>query len=166
MIEALIESLSQPMASVNQATGRIALYQFLIGCVVILNLPVAYGLLKKGFPVSSIYVAACILMAGVDLIRLIFLKRVDGFSYWAFVRQVFFPVCLVTLPCFIICKLFSLNHHTLVSCGLDVITKASITLFLIWELGFSSQERKKTISLLKNYGGTYWYAFRKLACRN
>ena len=162
MIETLIESLSQPMASVNQATGKIALYQFLIGSVIILNLPISYLLLKGNCPVESVYVAACILMGGVDLIRLSFLKRVDGFSYWVFVKRVFLPICLVTLFSFMICKSFLLTHHTLFSLGADLLTKMSIVCLLIWILGLTGAERKKAISLLQKHGRDYWYAFRKL----
>ena len=166
MIESLIESLSQPMASVNQATGKIALYQFLIGSVVILNLPVAYWILVRGYPVAGVYVAACILMAGVDLIRLIFLKQVAGFSYWLFIKRVFMPICWVTLLSFIICKSFSLLRNTLFSLGLDVLSKMGITLLLIWMIGLTRQERRETIFLLKNYLREYWYAIRELAFGN
>lgn len=163
MIETLIESLSQPMASVNQATGKIALYQALIGSVVILNLPIAYLLLKWHFPVTYVYIVGCILMAMVVFIRLVFLNRVEGFSYQNFIMQVFLPVLGVTIPCFIISHYVHCVHHTLFSLGIDLVLKAFLTLALIGLVGLSRAERQKAFSLVKNHIQELKYAFRKFA---
>ena len=165
MIEALIEALSQPMASVNQATGKIALYQALIGAVVILNLPVAYLLLKMQFDVSYIYVAACVLMGGVDIIRLLFLKRVPGFSLRAFALRVFLPVVYVTVPAFLISKYITFSHHSLGSFLLDAAFKAVVIILLIVTLGLTRDERSKSVLLFQKYGKEYIYDIRQLALK-
>lgn len=151
MIESLIESLSQPMASVNQATGKIALYQTFIGIVVILNLPVAYILLKMQVDVAYIYVAGCILMGVVDIIRLIFLKRVPGFSFRMFCKQVLLPIVYVTLPAFLISKFVVLTHHSLLSLTGDVIIKAVVVCALVWLFGVTRNERQTITAFVKKY---------------
>lgn len=165
MLEALIESISQPMASVNQATGKIALYQGLIGTVVMLNLPVTYWILKWNYPVTYIYIAGCIFMGGVDLIRLIFLQRVQEFSYKTFMKQVLWPILCVTVPSFVISKMLLISHQTIPSLGVDLAIKAGISVLLVWLLGLNYSERHKAIALLKNYGKEYINAFKKFANR-
>ena len=50
ILEALFESLSHPLESLSQATGKIKRYQLITKSVEILNLPLCYIFLLNGFP--------------------------------------------------------------------------------------------------------------------
>ncbi len=50
LLDVLFDSISGPMMTSAQATGRIRLYQLLVGTILLLNIPVSYLFLKSGFP--------------------------------------------------------------------------------------------------------------------
>ena len=52
----LIEALSAPLWMFVQATGRIRNYQILMGILIFLNFPLAYLVLKYGFPVYYVWI--------------------------------------------------------------------------------------------------------------
>lgn len=71
----LIDSLSPPLMTAAQATGRIKLYQFMVGGVLLINVPASYLVLKNGGePYTVFYVAI-----GLSLIALLF--RIYLISY-------------------------------------------------------------------------------------
>jgi len=88
------------MASLNQATGKIALYQFLIGITVMLNLPFTYIVLKLGYPPFFVYVGGIIFVSIISLIRLIFLKQINSFSIKKFIKNLIVPLIVLSCVCF------------------------------------------------------------------
>ena len=143
LIEILIESISYPMATVNQATGKIASYQTIIGIVVLLNLPISYFLLKINMPVSSVYIVGCIIMFILAIIRLFFLKRVQCFSLVAFVKQVLLPIIFITTILFLLNYFINLNNNTFPTMCLDVLTKFLLCILIIFV--FSTRKEKAYI---------------------
>jgi len=54
----LIDSLSPPMMTAAQATGRIRLYQFVVGSILLVNIPISYVILEMGgAPYTVFYIA-------------------------------------------------------------------------------------------------------------
>lgn len=54
----IIDAIAAPLMTTIHATGRIALYQFLVGTTTILNIPITYILLKLGYsPYCAFYVS-------------------------------------------------------------------------------------------------------------
>jgi O-antigen/teichoic acid export membrane protein len=61
IINILIDSISGPLMTAAQASGKIKLYQSAVGGLLILNLPVSFLFLKIGFsPEITVYVNICI----------------------------------------------------------------------------------------------------------
>lgn len=58
LIDSLIDSVSLPFMSSVQATGKIALYQVVVGGLLIFNLPVSYIFLRIGFPPETTMIVA------------------------------------------------------------------------------------------------------------
>jgi O-antigen/teichoic acid export membrane protein len=94
LIDALIDSVSYPIMTAAQATGRIKLYQLAVGGMLLLNLPVSWVLLLFGAPAYSVMIAAVCLTLAVFIVRLVILKRLVAFSPMRFIKEVFIPVCL------------------------------------------------------------------------
>src|SRR5690606_32288441 len=58
IINVLIDCISGPLMTAAQASGKIKLYQSIVGGLLILNLPVSYLFLKLGFqPQITIYIS-------------------------------------------------------------------------------------------------------------
>ena len=61
LLTALIDSLSLPIMTLMQATGKVKVYQLVTGGLILLNLPISWVLLRMGFPaICTLYVALCI----------------------------------------------------------------------------------------------------------
>lgn len=97
LVFALSESLSSPLITAQLATGNIRNYQMIVGGLQLLNLPVAYVLLKYGAPAQST-VAVSIVISQICLVaRLILLRKMIGLSMREFFAQVYLRVAVVAL---------------------------------------------------------------------
>ena len=97
LLQLLIDSFSYPLMAVAQATGKIALYQSVVGGLMILPFPLSFYLFAKGFPEYTIYIVN-ILIASVCLFaRLVILKAIVGFDTIKFLNQVIVKALPITL---------------------------------------------------------------------
>ena len=105
-----IDAMANPLMTTAHATGRIALYQSVIGTVIIMNIPISYVLLKLGYsPVSVFVVSLCISFICL-FIRLWIVKRLVEFPIRKYLSGVFCPVLIVTV----------------VSCSIPILLKTCI----------------------------------------
>ena len=85
-----------------QATGKISLYQFILGGLILLNLPIIYVLLYWGASVeSSFYVL--IFISAISLIaRLIFIYKYTGYNLKLYFNEVVVPIVfsILIIYCF------------------------------------------------------------------
>jgi O-antigen/teichoic acid export membrane protein len=144
LIDALIDSVSYPLISAAQATGKIKLYQSVVGGILLLNLPISWFFLLMGAPVYSVMIIAICLTFTACIVRLLILKRLIGFSLVHFFREVLFPVAIVSL----LSAIVPFIVYTILETGLVrllIITGIS-TLSIcgcVYMLGLSGQDREK-----------------------
>lgn len=96
LLNILIDSLSRPLMTAAQATGRIKLYQAVVGGLLLLHLPIAYVALKSGFGAESVFVVAVILTSLAGVARIVMLKRILDFSFKKFLRTSLLRALLVS----------------------------------------------------------------------
>ena len=89
------EALSTPFMYVNQATGKIKVYQLVVGGIQMLNLPLAYMLLKIGLNSNWVFIQSIILSQLGLFSRLIILSKNVGLSISKFLSQVYLKVIIV-----------------------------------------------------------------------
>lgn len=106
LVMGLIESVSSPLITVMQATGKIRNNQLVVGGLRIINLPVAYLVLKLGSPayyvllVSITFSILCLIARVIMLNRLIaFNKR--GFIVNVILRDIVVVILSLSLPLFL-----------------------------------------------------------------
>lgn len=97
LICALCDSISQPLIAAMFATGEVRNYQIVVGGIQILNLPVAYLLMKLDFPPQSTLVAALALAICCLLARLVMLRGMIGLSIRSFFVKVIVKALSVTI---------------------------------------------------------------------
>lgn len=149
LLESLIESISFPMASLNQATGKIALYQFLIGITVMLNLPFTYIVLKLGYPPFFVYVGGIIFVSIISLIRLIFLKQINSFSIKKLIKHLIIPLIILSCVCFFLCTFISFSNTTFLCTFVEIFIKVIIVLICIFFIGFNKEDKHNIIQKIK-----------------
>jgi len=101
IIAALIDSLSYPLMTAAQATGKIKKYQAVVGGMMLLNLPISYLFLKLGFlPQITMYISIVISIICLFL-RLVLLRSMIGLKVKLFFKSVLFKVFSVSLISYI-----------------------------------------------------------------
>jgi hypothetical protein len=133
-----------------QASGKIKLYQSVIGGLLILNLPISYLFLKFGFqPQVTIFVSIGISVLAL-ILRLLILRNLVKLKFENFFYQVILKIIIVGIFATIIPLLFSIfmdiSIHRFV-----IVTLTSIvsSLSVIFFLGLSNDERIYFINGLK-----------------
>ncbi|MGQ1911616.1 lipopolysaccharide biosynthesis protein [Marinifilum sp. RC60d5] len=102
IITSLIDSLSYPLMTAAQATGKIKLYQVTVGGMMLANIPVSYFFLKMNYPPQSVLYIAIVNSFVCLFIRLLLLRQMVGLSIIKFIRSIIFIIILVSLIAYII----------------------------------------------------------------
>lgn len=155
IIDALIGCVSYPLMVASQATGKIRLYQFVVGSILLLNLPCTYTLLKLGFsPEYSMYVSIFLSIIALGA-RLIMLRSLIELDIKQYIKDVVIKSLVVGGVAFVIPFLsisyihssailpFLLNSALCIVCsvlsiyylGFDAVEKAYIKGRVLFVLG-------------------------------
>jgi hypothetical protein len=151
LIDALIESVSFPVMSVAQATGKIKLYQSVIGGILLLNLPIAWVVLLLGAPVYSVLIVAIFLTFITFIVRLLIVNHLIHFSLKRFFQKVIAPICIASLLSMILplifCYVFDYGFFRLIlTVFLSVL---SVCLFMYF-IGLNNDERSFVNHIILN----------------
>lgn len=151
LIEATFEAMSSPFACANQATGKIALYQFLIGLFGLLNLPFSLLAIKLGAMPEYVYYISIMCQLAIILIRMIFLNRVESHSLRRSLVLVLFP-CLVLGACsFSLCYILHVAHSSFIHFCLEIFYEVVIIALFAFVLGLNKKEKSFVIQYLKTF---------------
>ena len=147
----LSETISTPLITAKLATGRVRNYQFVVGGVQLLSLPLAYVVLKAGAPVESIYISYIVTSIGCLISRIWMLRGdIPMFSVRKFAKDVILNVWIVAA----LSTVFPYIIHTLVNEGwLHFLLTGSASvlscLSIMFYIGLRKSEREKVIAIIK-----------------
>lgn len=151
IINSLIDSISKPLMTAVQATGHIRLYQTVIGGVLLLNLPISYYFLLKGYEPYSVVVVSIALTITALIFRLFLVHGLISLKATLFAKNVLLRIFYI-----LICITpISLAAQYIAEDGFyKIIFKLAILVFLtiiiIWLVGVTSQEKKIISNFIKN----------------
>lgn len=106
LVVILITSISGPLKIAVQATGKIAVYQAVIGTLLFMTLPISYYFLKLGYPPEvTLYITIVIEILAL-IFRFFFLKKIINFPVARFIkdvviRNIIIVLLSVSLPLFL-----------------------------------------------------------------
>ena len=106
LADAVVDSISYPLMTLAQATGRIRLYQGVVGGILLLNLPVSYAALRMGFPPYSVMTVMIALSFVAFVVRLFIVAGLSGLSVRQFVLRTVLPCLGVTFCSAVVPVLF------------------------------------------------------------
>lgn len=157
LIFTLIESISQPLITAQNATGVVRNYQLVVGGIQFLNVPFSYVALKLGATPESVVIIAIVLAFCCLSARLIMIKgfvpiEIADFCKNVLLRLLLVSFCSSILPVFVV--LFVRNDVVAFfsSCILSVVT----SVLSIYFLGCNENERvklKQFVLKIKNRRG-------------
>lgn len=147
LIYGLVTVLSKTLTTEILATGRIQANAFIIGGLRLLILPFCYFVLWMGYEAYMVYFVMIVIDSISIFTRLYILKDVTGVRIMGYIKNVLYPVSIVSILtsalCYIIWRLIS---GTLLYDALFVLTSLVVCIITIASIGLSSNERKMVLS--------------------
>ncbi len=145
ILNSLVDSFSGPLMAVAQATGRVRLYQSVVGGILLINLPASYLALVKG---ADAYFVVCISIAISMLAlaaRLVILRSLVSLSASDFLRQVVLPASLVSvvvvLPLIVIKGYLGPVLNGTGGLLMSLVLVAFYAVLAVWFIGLTEYER-------------------------
>ncbi|MFZ5940861.1 MAG: hypothetical protein ACOYXB_09820 [Bacteroidota bacterium] len=90
LIMSLFQQITWGLMVAVQSVGRIKLYQFVVGSLLILNLPLSVAALKMGFPAYSVLIVSILLELTAGGARVFFARRLTGLDPRVFLGNIVF----------------------------------------------------------------------------
>ena len=149
----LLDSVANPLMIASAATGRVKIYQIVIGSIMLMILPVAYVFLRLGFDPDVVFIVHLCFCVIAFITRMFLVRSMISLSLKDYCSEVGLR-CLVVgvvslLPFIIKQYLFNYDLNSFVAILIYIIfTAACILLF-----GITSEERTFVASKIKQWIG-------------
>jgi O-antigen/teichoic acid export membrane protein len=158
LINALIDTVSGPLMAAMAATGKIRVYQLVIGGLSILILPVSYLFFKFGYQPESTFIVSISIAVVTFVFRLLFTKKqILEFSIRQFIQEVLvrnIPVVMLSL--IIPLMLLSNMHPGLTRLSLVILTSSVISIITFYYIGLKNNEKLFVKNALMSVGNNMY----------
>ena len=155
IIVALIDSLSNPLMTLVQATGRVKVYQLVVSTLLVMNLPISWVFLKLGFSADCTMYTAI----GISLVllyaRIIILKKIVDFPANTYCKVVLSRVIITTFLCFLVSLptrrfIFDQTSGGFVFLALCIALSVALDVIIIFYFGLNKSERTTILQFVKS----------------
>lgn len=151
---ALIYTTANPCVIANQATGKVKIYQAVVGGILLTILPISYLILKLGAPAYSVFIVHFCIESIAQFFRMFMLRRLINLRIWEYMKNIYIPITATLivaaiLPIFVH-KQLEEGWIRFLMVTLTCVFSVSLSAFFI---GFTKNEREfffdKGLRLLK-----------------
>ena len=152
IIISIIDALAAPIMTAAHATGKIKLYQFVVGMITILNIPISYCVLKYvSTNAVTVYTVSLALAVIAFIVRLWIVKRLVNFSIRLYLRTIVIRILVlsalsVPLPL----GLHLILENGFISCVTVIVVSVISSGIFIYTLGMNSTERAVAVKAVRN----------------
>lgn len=150
ILENLFDTLAGPMITSLMATGRIKWYQITVGTILLLNIPIAYFLLKAGFHIATPLIISIAFMLLGNASRIIFCRKMLGLSLRTYLRIVVLPITIISflsiIPAAVINNTIEQGFLRLVT---NIAVGITIVTTLVYSIGLTGTERRFIIDAIR-----------------
>lgn len=144
----LSDSISNPLITMQLATGNIRKYQIVVGGILLLNIPISALLLSLGMGVEWVVVVAIALSQAAMFARLILLRGMVGMDVGRWLRDVWLrAVAVMVCACVptMLPGVFGWHLHPL----WIILISLCATAAAVWFAGCTAEERGTILSLVR-----------------
>lgn len=156
LVFVMSESISAPLVTAMLATGKIRNYQIVVGGLQMMNLPVAYVLLKCDFAPECVFITAIVISQCCLFARLIMLRNMISLKVFQYLRQVYANVIIVSILSTVI-PMLAKKYFLVGISGANFVLLSLISVVsafvVIWVVGCNDDERlfvKSKVKILKD----------------
>ena len=146
-----VDAMANPLMTTAHATGKIALYQSLVGSMTILNIPISYLLLSYGSGPLVVFEISLMISVINLFLRLWIVKRLVDFPVADYIKQVFANcVFVAAISAVVPCLVYQYIEESFASFLLICILSLLSTVSTIYIVGLQPQERLFIINSIKS----------------
>ena len=150
----LIYTIANPCVIANQATGKVKVYQAVVGGLLLLILPISYIVLKMGAPAYSVFIVHFCVESVAQFARMYMLRNMIDLPLWSYVKNIYLPIMGVVLLSVVLPLLVYNNMQEgiirLLAVGMTCVVSVAMTSLFI---GMTRNERTflidKSLRILK-----------------
>ena len=88
----LIYTTANPCVIANQATGKVKIYQMVVGGILLLILPISYVVLKLGAPAYSVFIVHFCIESVAQFSRMYMLRNLIHLPLWQYMKNIYIPI--------------------------------------------------------------------------
>jgi O-antigen/teichoic acid export membrane protein len=144
IIDVLINSLSLPLMTAARASGRIRIYETVLGSIQIGCFLITWVVLLLGGPAYSVMIVTIGISVVMFIFRLLILRRLISYPLRTFFSEVVIPLCMTTIASVVLpCILYAALKQSLFR--FCMVTGTSIISACLWMyiLGLNKVERRR-----------------------
>ena len=150
----LIYTTANPCVIANQATGKVKVYQAVVGGLLLLILPISYIVLKMGAPAYSVFIVHFCVESVAQFARMYMLRNMLDLPLLSYVKNKYLPIMGVVLLSVVLPMLVYNNMQEgfirLLAVGMTCVLSVAMTSLFI---GMTRNERTflidKSLRILK-----------------
>ncbi len=153
LVNALIDSIANPLITFNQATGDIKKFQICVSLLLILNLPISIFAFWLGAKPFVAFVISIVLSTIANVIRIVIDQTEHGFPAVLYVKKVVVRLLLITLASALILPLINIlnvNPTTIIQLFINALLICVWVAVCSFYLGFDKSERKFVLNIIIN----------------
>ena len=142
IVISLHSTIASPCVIANQATGKVKVYQMVVGGILLTILPISYFMLRLGAPAYSVFIVHFCVEGVAQVARMYMLRKLINLPIRSYLRDIYMPVIMVVV---ISCILPIYIHNQLPNglmrflvVGVTCVLSVGITAFIV---GLTKDER-------------------------
>jgi O-antigen/teichoic acid export membrane protein len=149
LLISLIDTLANPLIFAAKATGKIKVYQSVLGSLLLLVVPAGYLALKSGLPPESVFIVHLVIVIIGQFLRVWLIRTMIGLPLKEYVINVIARCCIVAVLAPVIpCIIYSLLNESVYRFALLVVVSSCSILTLAYLLGLDKGEKLVVVNSL------------------
>ena len=151
----LIYTTANPCIIANQATGKVKIYQMVVGGILLMILPISYVVLKLGAPAYSVFIVHFCIESLAQFSRMYMLRKLIHLPLWQYMKNIYIPIVSTVVIAIILPLVVRMQVAEgwlrFLAVGFTCVLSVGASSYFI---GFTKQERvfflDKSLRLLRN----------------
>ena len=138
----LIYTTENPCVVANQATGKVKIYQMVVGGILLMILPISYIVLKLGAPAYSVFIVHFCVESVAQFSRMYMLRKLINLPMWQYMKNIYIPIVTTVAVAIILPIIVRMQVEEgwlrFIAVGFTCVLSVGISTFFI---GFTKHER-------------------------
>ena len=151
----LIYTTANPCVIANQATGKVKIYQMVVGGILLLILPISYVVLQLGAPAYSVFIVHFCIESLAQFSRMYMLRKLIHLPLWQYMKNIYIPIVSTVVIAIILPLVVRMQVAEgwlrFLAVGFTCVLSVGASSYFI---GFTKQERvfflDRSLRLLRN----------------